>query len=167
MNVKNKNFHCKAFTQILAYLVSGYWESRGRNTRLAEELRMPEVSVLRVTRQPAHFQTPCPVYSKQGVRATDLLPRQLALFAWEGKLGTCIPGQHWAMWPPQAECSRKVSAEQPGLFQEHTRDSQVGMGLNGQVLGLYADSSLPKNTWFSWNSSLTNTVLFHLFSPGS
>ena len=93
---KNKSFHYKAFTQIWVYLVSGHLESRGRNTRLAEELGMPEVSVLRVARQPPHFQTPCPVYRKQGVRATDLLPRQLGLFAWEGKLGTCIPGQHWA-----------------------------------------------------------------------
>ena len=94
MNVKNKNFYYKAFTQIWVYLVSGHLESKGRNTRLAEELRMPEVSVLRITRQPPHFQTPCPVYRKQGMRATDLLPQQLGLFAWEGKLGTCIPGQH-------------------------------------------------------------------------
>ena len=90
---KNKNFNYKAFTQIWVYLVSGRLESRGRNTRLAEELGVPEVSVLRVARQPPHFQTPRPVYRKQGVRATDLLPRQLGLFAWEGKLGTCIPGQ--------------------------------------------------------------------------
>ena len=131
---------------------------------------MPQVSVLRITRRPLHFQMPNPLSRKQDrVRANGLSPRRVGLFAWEGVLGNWITGQHWATCPPKTEHVQEkwVLSILASLKGEGKGQAGWEWGWVSQALELCANSSSPKNKWFSHNLLLTDTVLFYLFSPGS